>query len=476
MTKNRKPVKKAKKFPRPVDPHREEQQKTSQIIEAKCRDLTCPGHVVDVRRGPVVTAFHFIPLRTTRLAKIKAVHEDIAASTQSEAVTCLRVPGEEGLTITIPNKQREIVEFKDTLKNVTAHRYDMVIPINLGVSSIGDPVVIDLTKMGPHMLVAGGTGAGKSVLINAILCSLLQHRSPKELQIKLIDMKLVELMPFSEIPHVQGQNLAIKRTVESTVMGAYGMMDELLQELDRRQGLLLFYGVKNIKELHDKLKATGQASQLERMPYILLIMDEIADLALRQKKIFVERMSLLAQKGRASGIHIIASTQHPSVQVLPGEIKANFAIRAGLRLPTQSSSRTVFESAGAEQLLKDGDMLVKSSLSQGLMRVHGPFCRQEDIDRTIQGVKFLGWTDRVMIDGIPELKGQTVSSALQAGNGGAKNPSPASEGSYKLNQFLRERNTTLEAIRKLPKVVQQTINQEFKDWQQRQRKARGTHA
>lgn len=475
MSKNKKKAQpKAKKFPRPVDPHQEEQRRISQIIESKCRDLTCPGHVVSVRRGPIVTAYKFVPLRTTRLAKIKSVHEDIAAATQSEAVTCMRVPGEEGLTITIPNAKREIVEFKDTLKNVIAHRFDMDIPINLGVSSVGDPVVIDLanTKTGPHMLVAGGTGAGKSVLINAILCSLLQLRSPKQLQIKLIDLKLVELMPYSEIPHVQGQNLAIKRTVESTVMGAFGMMDELLQELDRRQGLLLFYGVKNIKELHDKLKAQGQTSQIEKMPYILLMIDEMADLSFKQKKFFVERMSLLAQKGRASGIHIIAATQHPSKEVLPGEIKANFAIRVGLQLPTQSSSRTVFETAGAESLLKGGDMLIKG-LSQGLMRVHGPFARQDDIDKTIQGVKFLGWTDKIMIDGIPELKGQTVSSAQ---TGGDKNPKPAPEVTYKFLQFLRERNINWATYRAMQKNALTALNQEYKAWQHRDRKARGANA
>jgi S-DNA-T family DNA segregation ATPase FtsK/SpoIIIE len=480
MSKNKKQAKvlkaKAKKFPRPVDPHAEEQRETSQIIEAKCRDLTCPGHVVSVRRGPVVTAYKFVPLRTTRLAKIKAVNEDIAASTQSEAVTCMRVPGEEGLTITIPNKEREIVEFKDTLKNVKAHRSDMILPINLGVTSTGDPLVADLTKIGPHMLIAGTTNAGKSVLINAILCSLLQVRSPKELQIKLIDLKMVELVPFSEVPHIQGQMLAIKKTVESTVLGALGMMEELLGELERRQGLLLFHGVKNIRELHDKLRARGEASQIERMPYILLVIDEMSDLALRQKKIFVERMSLLAQKGRASGVHIIAATQHPSVQVLPGEIKANFAARVSLRLASQSSSRTVFEQAGAEQLLMGGDILVKSSLSQGLLRAHGPWCRQEDIDRTIQGVKYLGWTDRVMIDGIPELKEQTVSSAVQAQVGGAKNPNIPEGISYKFLQFLRVRNFTWAAYTHLSKVAQDAVQNEFKTWQQKQRKVRVSHA
>jgi DNA segregation ATPase FtsK/SpoIIIE, S-DNA-T family len=460
-------AKKAKRFPRIETPEskaqKDERKRVSTIIEATCETFACPGDVIGSRQGPVVTEYKFRPMRHSRVKNLKSLHEDLAVAIPAENVSVSRAIGEKAMNICVPNLVRQDIPFEPTLAAIVEHRYDMELPINLGVTSVGDPVVIDLTKAGPHMLIAGSTGAGKSVAINSILTSLLYIKSPKDLELLLIDPKQVELTPYAGLPHV-------KRPPVSGTMESLAMMDTVIQEMKRRMSFLAMMRVKNLRELNAKLTTMGEQTH----PYWIMVIDEMGELAITEKKRFTERMAQIAQMARAAGIHIIAATQRPSVDVLSGKIKVNFATRLGLRLPSVGDSRTVFGRSGAEQLLGKGDAFLMSGDTPGLMRCHLPHCTEEDIRKMLTLSSELGHVNNVPADGLKKN-----------GNGkAAPKPEPekvvesipeqpkVEETGYLLNAFLREKNTTLESVRSLPREDQLVLNEEFKAWQHLRRSRR----
>jgi S-DNA-T family DNA segregation ATPase FtsK/SpoIIIE len=449
--------KKAKRFPRELTPQVVEQRRVSKIIEEKCADFRCPGEVEYVKAGPMVTVYGFRPYRFTRLRELKTLHEDLAVAIPAESVTVMRNPGTMHMNITVPNNERAEVNFEQTLKAVVEHRYDMDIPINLGVSSIGEPCVVDLARM-PHLLIAGSTGTGKSVCLNGILTSLLYVRSPKQIQLFLIDPKSVELLPYSGLPHV-------RRPPVSAVMDALGMMANIIEEMKKRMAFLYFQKVKNLKELNAKLKAQGQ----EELPYWILVIDEMGDLIIHEKKLFTEAMTQISSMARAAGIHVIAATQRPSVDILSGKIKVNFPARVGLRLPSTGDSKTVFGRAGAEQLLGKGDMFFMSPDLPGLQRLHAPYCREEDIQKMIHLSSEMGHVNNVPADGLPPAKPTAPAPTPE--------PEPAKEPkqeqpeqiSHSLYAFLRERNMTWEQAKNLPPSEKALLNGDYKEFQRKRR-------
>ena len=358
-----------KRFPREAAQN-EEQRKVIDVIVEKCRDFDCPGTVVDVRVGPMVTEYEFSPDRFTRLRKLKSVNEDLAMALEAETVTVQRLPGKAAIGISIPKKDRSIVRFEDCLKAAAAHRDDMMLPINFGITSSGDPYVEDLTLM-PHLLIGGSSGTGKSVFLNNILLSLLSIRSPKEMQLILIDPKSVELFPYKDFPH-------LKHAPEADVYQALGLLESMIQEMKRRTANLNAAHCKNIKEYNDRMKAQGTPD--DTIPYIVVVIDELADLVLQEKKIFTEKMAQLASMSRAAGIHVIAATQRPSVDVLSGKIKVNFPARVAFRVPSPFDSKTILGHKGAEQLLGKGDLFYVSPERAGLQRLHSPFATRADMD------------------------------------------------------------------------------------------------
>jgi len=470
-------AKKAKRFPRIETPERkaqkEEQKRVSQIIENTCETFQCPGDIIGVRQGPCITEYKFRPMRHTRVKNITSgsMREDLAVVIPAENVSVARALGEKAINICVPNSVRQDIDFESTLANVLEHRYDMELPINLGVTSVGDPVVIDLTKAGPHMLIAGSTGSGKSVAINAILTSLLCIRSPKELELLLIDPKQVELMPYAGLPHV-------RRPPESSIMGSLALMDTVIQEMRRRMAFLAMMRVKNLKELNEKLKTMGEQTH----PYWLLVIDEMAELAITEKKLFTERMASISSMARAAGIHIIAATQRPSVDVLSGKIKVNFLTRLGLKVPSVGDSRTVFGRSGAEQLLGKGDSFLMSGSTQGLLRCHLPFCTENHIRAMLRLSSDLGHVNNVPADGMkdgkfPVVKEEKPVETLppqQKAQTDAEEQAKEGQPGYLLNTFLREKGTTLEAVRKLSREEQLVMNEDFKAWQHRRREQRRT--
>lgn len=387
-----------KRFPRELAAN-PAQKEVLTMIEDRCRDFDCPGKVIAIVEGPVVTEYKFAPDRFTRVKKLKALNEDLALPLKVDTVTIRRIGGESALGIAIPNAHRQVVTFQDCLKNVIAHRDDMELPLNFGITADGAPYVEDLATF-PHLLISGTTGTGKSVLLNNILCSLLMVRSSKQLRLVLIDPKTVELFPYKGLPHLHGEPA-------SDVYRGLALLDEVDQEMRRRTSNLHILGVQNIKQLNDQIKKSAgemkdaadkakegaakkilmekyQEKMSEQWPYIVVVIDEMADLVLQEKKLFTEKLAGIAGQARAAGICVISATQRPSVDILSGKIKVNFPARAAFRMPSAVDSKTAINFKGAETLLGKGDMFLVSPHKSGLQRIHVPHCKAEDRDRMLQ--------------------------------------------------------------------------------------------
>lgn len=327
-------------------------------------------------KGPVVTGYpiklpSFVPVQ-----KLINKSEDLALAADVESVDIRRIGNE--IVVFIPNKDRKIIDFKEVLYwRLNNRTSDQILPIILGMNFRGEKASIDLTTQ-PHILIAGSTGAGKSVLESAIISSLSMIKGPEELELYLVDTKRVDLGLFDELPHVKE---VIKDIVEF-----YPVINNLYEIAQVRSKLFETNKVRNISEYNEK--------NSEKLPYIVLIIDELADLIEKDKmerngdKEFPEpkvtdSIKKLIQICRASGIHIIACTQRTSVKVIEGDIKANFPTRISLKLPTKVDSMTILGETGAEKLLGRGDMLVKRGDSDVLERFHGPFVKLDDIEAII---------------------------------------------------------------------------------------------
>lgn len=362
-----------------------------EIIESRCVDFLCPGKVTGVKVGPLVVEYEFSPAKMTRLKKLRDIHEDLAMTLEADTVMINRVPGRGAVCITVPKKDRETIVFADSLKSFVKVHKDYILPINLGISANGEPYIIDLTKM-PHLLVAGSTGAGKSNLLNCILTSLLYCRSVQQLQLVLIDPKCVELTAYNDIPHV-------KEDVVSNVYNALALLETMVQEMRKRMSFLLYQKVKSLKELNEKCDRENRPD--DKLPYIVIVIDEMADLVLQEKKAFTKLMAEISSMSRAAGIHIIAATQRPSVDVLAGKIKVNFPARVAFRVPSAPDSKTVLNEKGAEKLLAQGDMLFINPNATGLQHLHAPLILEEDI-RNMKNLSLqYGHFNRSPVDGKP---------------------------------------------------------------------------
>lgn len=366
------------RFPRELAAN-PEQQKVVDIITQRTLDFDCPGKVISICEGPIVTEYEFSPERFTRLRNVLTINEDLAMALEAESVAIQRYHGRNAMLVSIPNKNRKEILFPECLPSVIAHRDDMELPIGFGVQSNGQPYVEDLTKM-PHLLVAGSTGAGKSVFLNNVITSLMYIRNPKQVKLVLIDPKSVELFHYNGLPHMMQPAVA-------SVYDALSILERLIQEMRRRTSQLFAFKCKNLKEYNDKCKR-GEVSPMtgnpltpeDAWPYIVVVIDEMADLVLSEKKSFTEKMAQISAMSRAAGIHVIAATQRPSVDILSGKIKVNFPARAAFRVPSSADSKTILSHKGAEQLLGKGDMFYISPERSGMVRLHAPNCKQEDVN------------------------------------------------------------------------------------------------
>ncbi len=334
------------------------------VLEKILLDFGVEGKIKKISHGPVVTLNEFEPAAGVKVSKIINLSEDIARNTSSESARISTIPGSNTVGIELPNKSRENVYLSEIISSSNFSKKDRKLPIALGKSISGIPIIGDLSSM-PHLLIAGTTGSGKSVCINTIILSLLYKHTPDKCKFILIDPKMLELSAYEGIPH-------LLCPVITEAKRAASVLGWVVKEMESRYRLMTKVGVKNIDSYNSKHKLS--------MPYIVVIVDEMSDLMLVAGKEIESYIQKLSQMARAAGIHIIMATQRPSVDVITGTIKANFPTRISFQVSSKIDSRTILGEQGAEQLLGKGDMLYMSSANK-IIRIHAPFVSENEIEK-----------------------------------------------------------------------------------------------
>lgn len=390
-------------------------------IEAKLRDFSIAGRVTQVHPGPVITLFEFEPAPGVKVGRIAALQDDLAMTLRASSIRIIApIPKRGTVGIEVPNKHRNIVRLRDCLESDAFTTAESNLSVPLGKDTYGDAVVVDIATM-PHLLMAGSTGTGKSVCINAILLSLLYRAHPADLGLILIDPKVLELSIYEGIPHLRVPVVTDARQAKAVLSWA-------VKEMDRRYRYMQRFGVRNIDGYNKVVAGTdGETSsgrstklpedvislsennivqagtvepaqpdepitslapeQLQPLPKIVIVIDELADLMLSVGREIEDLITRLAQKARAAGIHLIVATQRPSVDVITGLIKANFPARLSFRVSSRIDSRTILDSMGADKLLGKGDMLFMLPGATALKRVHGAFVSDAEVQRVVGHLK-----------------------------------------------------------------------------------------
>lgn len=343
----------------------------------KCfEDFDIHGKLAAITPGPVVTMYEIRPDPGIRVSKIANLSDDLSLALKAVAVRIQApIPGSDTVGIEVPNQTREMVNFRELVESDTFSHAQSPLTMILGKDITGRPYVADLAKM-PHLLVAGTTGAGKSVCLNSILVSFLYRLKPKDLRLLLVDPKRVEMAVYADLPH-------LVHPVVTEMEDAKNALEWATEEMADRYKALAILGARNITAYNEKLQAMGnplpeEYADLQHMPYLVIVIDEMADLMLTCAREAQSSIQRLAQLGRAAGIHMILATQRPSVDVVTGLIKANFPNRISFQVTSKPDSRTILDQSGAEYLLGKGDMLYKPSGGR-LTRLHGPFISDEEV-------------------------------------------------------------------------------------------------
>lgn len=347
-----------------TDDHKE----LSKFLESTLLDFGIMGKIKKVSPGPVVTLYEFEPAAGIKTSKIVNLTDDIARSTSSISTRIAPVPGKNTIGIEIPNKEIDPVNYRQIIESKEFANPNINIPITLGKTIAGYPIVGDLVSM-PHLLIAGTTGSGKSVCINTLILSVLYRHTPDTCKLILIDPKMLELSAYQGIPHLLSPVITEPKKATSALKWT-------VREMETRYRKMTEEGVRNISGFNEKAKKEGK----KVMPYIIVVVDEMADLMMVSGKQVENYIQRLAQMARAAGIHIIMATQRPSVDVITGTIKANFPTRISFQVTSKIDSRTILGEQGAEQLLGKGDMLFMSSASR-MIRIHGPFVSDSEIEK-----------------------------------------------------------------------------------------------
>ncbi len=348
-------------------------------LEKKLADFGVQGEVVEILPGPVITMYEFKPAPGIKISKVASLGDDLALTLRASSIRIVApIPGKAAIGIEIPNNQREMVYLKQILSSATYQESSFKLPIALGKDITGAPVSTDLSRM-PHLLVAGATGTGKSVSINTMINSLLFKVSPEMVRFLMIDPKRIELSIYHDIPHLLHPVVIHPKEATKALKWA-------VQEMERRYMLLSDLGVRNIEAYNRKIRKGLKTpppddgeSDRKPLPYIILVIDELADLMMVSSREVEETITRLAQMARAAGIHLIIATQRPSVDVLTGIIKANFPTRISFQVSSKVDSRTILDAIGAEHLLGDGDMLFMPPGVGRVIRIHGAFVSEDEI-------------------------------------------------------------------------------------------------
>ena len=411
----------------------------SRQVELKLADFGIEAEVVAVHPGPVVTRYELQPAPGLKVSRVTNLAKDLARSLSTVSVRIVEViPGKTTIGLEIPNEEREVVVLSDVLKSSQYDADTSHLALGLGKDISGQPVVVDLSSM-PHLLVAGTTGSGKSVAINAMILSLLYKASSSDVRMIMIDPKMLELSVYEGIPHLLAP-------VVTDMRHASNALRWCVVEMDRRYRLMSTLGVRNIGGYNRKVRAAadsgeplrdptippggveGEAPVLEKLPYIVVVVDELADMMMLTGKKVEELIARLAQKARAAGIHLILATQRPSVDVITGLIKANIPSRIAFQVSSKIDSRTILDQMGAEHLLGHGDMLYMGPGVSAPNRVHGAFVADHEVHKVVKNLKQAGKPAYLegILDGtaVVDGAGDGGGSSLEAGDAAGAETDP----------------------------------------------------
>jgi DNA segregation ATPase FtsK/SpoIIIE, S-DNA-T family len=352
----------------------------ARLLEEKCREFSVEGTVAQIHPGPVVTTFEFKPDAGVKYSKITNLSDDLCLAMQAESVLIDRIPGKSTVGIQIPNRNREQISLRELLESEAYRRSTSKLTLMLGKTIHGEPYVADLATM-PHLLIAGSTGAGKSVGINGMLTSILYRATPDDVRMIMIDPKRLELGMYDDIPHLMTPVVVDPKQAANALRWA-------VREMEERYKTLAAAGVRNIEQYNRNIQQeiteqrTPQNGETPKpLPFIVVVIDELADLMMVASNEVEESIARLAQMARAVGIHLILATQRPSVDVITGLIKANLPARIAFRVASKIDSRTILDGNGAEQLLGKGDMLLLPPASSRFIRLHGPYISEQESAR-----------------------------------------------------------------------------------------------
>ncbi len=359
---------------------RDSVQANATILENKLKNYGIGGKVTEVRPGPVITMYEFQPDEDVKVSRISNLSDDLAMALSAVSIRIIApIPGKPVVGIEIPNKVRQTVYFREMIESEAFRSSHSLLSLALGTTIAGESYVSDLAKM-PHLLVAGATGSGKSVSLNSMICSILFKATPSNVRFLMIDMKMLELSFYEGIPH-------LLLPVVTNGKNAKAALRWMTDEMERRYTMMAEKGVRNIDKYNQKI---SKIDGMEPLPYIVVVIDELADLMMVSPKEVEEYIARLAQMARASGIHLILATQRPSVDVLTGIIKANFPARVSCKVFSKVDSRTILDTNGAESLLGNGDMLFLSPGIGRLQRLHGPYVSEGEIRKIVEFLKQQG--------------------------------------------------------------------------------------
>ena len=370
-------------------------------LKATLDEFGISAKVIGIKKGPVVTMFELLPAPGVRLSKIVSLQDNIALSLAASSVRIVApIPGKAAVGIEVPNKKRSIVSFREILEQNLPEFEKMAIPVILGKDILGKSQIIDIART-PHLLIAGATGSGKSVCVNSLILSILYKRSPRDVKLMLIDPKVVELKLYNDIPHLLTPVITEpKRAIQA--------LQYCIAEMERRYSLLDSMGVRDIIGYNSRIEERHIAT--EKLPYIVVIIDEFADLMATSGKELENDVARLTAKSRAAGIHLVLATQRPSVNVITGLIKANIPSRIAFMVTSRTDSNIIIDSVGAEKLLGKGDMLYASAVDPYPIRIQGTFETDEDVEKVVDFVKTLGEPeyidDQIFIDDDEDDDGQ----------------------------------------------------------------------
>jgi S-DNA-T family DNA segregation ATPase FtsK/SpoIIIE len=353
-------------------PSKEELNTAASGLEKKLADFGINGKIKQAYPGPVVTMYEFEPAAGVKISRIVSLSDDLALALRAQSIRIYPIAGKAAIGIEVPNKQKAKVFLKEIIVSEAFQKSHSILTLALGKDIFGNAVVTDLAKM-PHLLVAGATGSGKSASINTMIISLLYKASPDEVKMLMIDPKLLELSAYSDIPHLISPVITNPKEASEA-------LKKVVFEMERRYRLLAEKGARNIDNYN------RQASSKERLPYIVVFIDELADLMFTAPADVENAIARLAQMARASGIHLILATQRPSVDVITGLIKANFPARISFQVTSKIDSRTILDSQGAEQLLGMGDMLFMVP-GVKIVRIHGAYVSEAEVKQITEFVK-----------------------------------------------------------------------------------------